>query len=143
MLETELFNVAARLSSTYSKEWKEWGKERSKRSARLQRNARTHLNRQILSHYQTRREECTALAKQCYHLSMVRLQTRVLIAWRDISKKRFSFRAFIIRTRNIMNRRKITQLFHGWRTRTFSHERVLWRCQYYNLMLRGNRSRLW
>ena len=103
MLEKELFNVAARLSSTYSKEWKEWGKERSNRSVRLQRNARTHLNRKILSHYQTRREECNTLAKQCYQQSMVRLQTHVLIAWRNISKKRFSFRAFIIRTFDFIN----------------------------------------
>ena len=133
-----MFQVAQSLASTYTKEWKTWNTERSQQ---LQRNARVHLSRKILQEYSGRINECEIKVTKHRHQTNQKLVRKVLHAWGIISQKRFSFRAFLIRCRNILQLHKKESIFESWKCRTFDPKAILWRQKYYTLVLTGWKSR--
>ena len=54
---------------------------------------------------------------------------------------RFSFRAFLIRSRNVMYSIRRARIFVRWKEMTFQIDRILWRQRYYTLVLTGWKSR--
>ena len=136
--EAELFHIANTLSRTYKKEWHHWTEQRAQQ---LQKNARIHLSRTILSHYSNRIDENEQMIKK--HLQKKRFLwcTTVLKAWCAIAKKRFSFRAFLIRCRTILHNEKRKSIFYRWKKRTFLNENIQWRRKYYSIILNGTNSR--
>jgi len=138
LCEQELFQISARLAQTYQHEWLHWNTTRART---LQKNARVHLDRTVLHHYSNRTQECDDYVKNNRLQLQHKWMKKVLRAWHGIAKKRFSFRAFLIRSRNVMYEIRCTRIFHRWKEYTFTRERILWRQKYYTLVLGGWKSR--